>query len=82
MHIESLYVREIPIQLHGNGASQSQKNFINLYDIPRLKTWCKYFVSSLGTDLCLFAVDDEYIIIGSANINQRSMDGADSHPVQ
>lgn len=23
-----------------------------------------------------FAVDDEYIIIGSANINQRSMDGA------
>ena len=24
----------------------------------------------------LFAVDDEYIIIGSANINQRSMDGA------
>lgn len=26
---------------------------------------------------CLaFAVDDEYIIIGSANINQRSMDGA------
>lgn len=25
--------------------------------------------------LC-FAVDDEYIIIGSANINQRSMDGA------
>lgn len=33
-------------------------------------------MSSLGTDLCLFAVDDEYIIIGSANINQRSMDGA------
>ncbi|KAJ4831211.1 Phospholipase D, partial [Turnera subulata] len=26
--------------------------------------------------LCHFAVDDEYIIIGSANINQRSMDGA------
>ena len=24
----------------------------------------------------LYAVDDEYIIIGSANINQRSMDGA------
>ena len=24
----------------------------------------------------LFAVDDEYIIVGSANINQRSMDGA------
>jgi phospholipase D1/2 len=24
----------------------------------------------------LLAVDDEYIIIGSANINQRSMDGA------
>ena len=38
LHTESLYVREIPIQLHGNGASQSQKNFINLYDIPRLKT--------------------------------------------
>ena len=37
---------------------------------------CKYFFSSHGADLCLFAVDDEYIIIGSANINQRSMDGA------
>jgi phospholipase D1/2 len=26
--------------------------------------------------LCFVTVDDEYIIIGSANINQRSMDGA------
>jgi phosphatidylserine/phosphatidylglycerophosphate/cardiolipin synthase-like enzyme len=25
--------------------------------------------------VCSLAVDDEYIIIGSANINQRSMDG-------
>lgn len=31
---------------------------------------------SLSFLLFRFAVDDEYIIIGSANINQRSMDGA------
>lgn len=31
---------------------------------------------ALFPNMCLLAVDDEYIIIGSANINQRSMDGA------
>ena len=34
------------------------------------------FVDEDGNIFCLISVDDEYIIIGSANINQRSMDGA------
>jgi len=36
----------------------------------------KTIFSLLTPCLFLYAVDDEYIIIGSANINQRSMDGA------
>jgi phospholipase D1/2 len=33
-------------------------------------------LNSCLNNLYIIAVDDEYIIIGSANINQRSMDGA------
>ena len=47
--------------------------FFNALSLLNMSIW--QTITMIGRWLH-FAVDNEYIIIGSANINQRSMDGA------